>query len=82
MPSRQTGGKRHGARSPQKHAPLRQVSASSPQSLPQLPQLSASFCVSMHDPVQQLSPLPHARPQVPQWLVLVFVFTQVPPQQV
>jgi hypothetical protein len=36
----------------------------------------------MQLPEQQLNPLGHMFPQVPQWLVLVVVSTQLPEQQV
>ncbi len=68
------------ARSPQKHAPERQVSAESPQSFPQRPQLSMLVWVSTQTPEQQ-EPPPQRLLQTPQCAVLVEVSTQEPSQQ-
>jgi hypothetical protein len=51
-----------------------------PHALPQIPQLALSAEVSMQDPLQHVSPFGQTFPHVPQLLVLVWRFWQVPPQ--
>lgn len=80
VPRRQTGGNRQGAPVPQRQLPETQLSASSPQSLPQRPQWFSSFCVSRQLPLQQSEEPLHTRPHAPQLPTSVLVLTQAPPQ--
>jgi hypothetical protein len=63
------------------HFPLSQNGSLPPHLVPQVPQLSMSFCAFTHDPLQHVSPIPHAglqaAPPVLDALVLVVVVVVV-----